>query len=892
MDLKEEQSEQYWEASPSQEVPPSNQLKALFYKNATLQIRQKKTVCCQLWIPFLLVTLVGVIQVEVNKIIREDAGKVGTNKTYDVKLGIFDPSDELAWQWTCWYSTDSPDLDEAVGSLFPNMTGSGMLGRIPQYDVEAISPKLPRVVRPYFVFFDSPEIMEDDITALKKQEIAQSVQNTTEKPCPKCPVTSYEFRDLVENASYVSLDYNMMLDTQLYPFSFPSNREIGMNMIHSAFLNDIYHNVFLPLVDDSNEDIGLDPTIFSWFRKMPYVTLAPLADVASFFAIFMLPLCLSFLLPVFVYGIVLEKQEKLRSMMLMMGLQMRWYWLVNYLFNFVMYIIVCLVVVIISLAFSLRIFTQTNPLILFISLLLWGYALNSLGILVSAFFSSSRTATIVGYLLVIASVIVSNTISITSDYEKVPNPIFLFYAPFAFFRIIFVFGIYCGVGECPDFGVNYNQLPTLWGFLLLDGTIYLLLGLYLDAVLPSQWGVPRHPLFPYYAIRNMFVSEVDRVDESKEHLLNMVARDVQEEGGLVGVETDQIVHREENFIRSKFLGTKLAEEDETSQDRILRAFDSGLLAFNLQKVYDGGFRAVKGVSLAVPQGECFGLLGPNGAGKTTTISMLTGLFPPTDGRARIGGYELSTELFKVHRVMGVCPQFDILWGSLTVRETILFYSRLKGIDSKHEKEHVEKSLLDVGLQNLADRQVKNLSGGQRRRVSLAVSLCGNARVVFLDEPTTGLDPVTRRDLWNVLLEMKRENRALILTTHSMEEADVLCDRIGIMALGEMKCLGTSLQLKNKYGSGYMFSIQYSPDQERAALDFLHARFPHAQQRDSFPGHLVYNLPSGTFRVSELFEVMISESPKHGIVDWGLTQATLEDVFLKIADNDSGPPADD
>ena len=145
---------------------------------------------------------------------------------------------------------------------------------------------------------------------------------------------------------------------------------------------------------------------------------------------------------------------------------------------------------------------------------------------------------------------------------------------------------------------------------------------------------------------------------------------------------------------------------------------------------------MRNLTFAITKGECFGLLGPNGAGKTTTISILTGLFPPTSGTARVGGFDIAEDIDLVHRVMGVCPQFDTLWMDLTCEETLLFYARLKGVAAKDENAHVVESLTQVGLQDTPKRLVKDLSGGMRRRLSVAVALVGDPRIVFLDEPTT------------------------------------------------------------------------------------------------------------------------------------------------------------
>jgi len=208
--------------------------------------------------------------------------------------------------------------------------------------------------------------------------------------------------------------------------------------------------------------------------------------------------------------------------------------------------------------------------------------------------------------------------------------------------------------------------------------------------------------------------------------------------------------------------------------------------------------ALNNFSLCLLKGECFGLLGPNGAGKTTLISILTGLYSPTDGYAWVSGYDIRNEIDYVHRNMGVCPQHDILWDDLTCIDHLLFYARLKGIDSKNEMAHVNKILQDVGLSDSATKMAKQLSGGMKRRLSIGISLVGDSPILFLDEPTTGLDPETRRYLWTTIQNAKA-GRCIILTTHSMEEADVLSTKIAIMSNGSLKCIGDQMHLKNKFG---------------------------------------------------------------------------------------------
>jgi ABC-type multidrug transport system ATPase subunit len=181
--------------------------------------------------------------------------------------------------------------------------------------------------------------------------------------------------------------------------------------------------------------------------------------------------------------------------------------------------------------------------------------------------------------------------------------------------------------------------------------------------------------------------------------------------------------------------------------------------------------------------------------------MLTGLYPANGGNAWVAGFDIKTRLDQVQLQMGVCPQFDILWKDLTVKEHLLFYARLKGISPETEEAMVEKAITEVKLERFANFKTKQLSGGMRRRLSVAISLVGEPKIVFLDEPSTGLDPENRRQLWDILGEA-RGKRAIILTTHSMEEADVLCNRIGIVTDGVLRCVGKQIRLKTLYGGGY------------------------------------------------------------------------------------------
>ncbi|NXM65532.1 ABCA1 protein, partial [Serilophus lunatus] len=215
--------------------------------------------------------------------------------------------------------------------------------------------------------------------------------------------------------------------------------------------------------------------------------------------------------------------------------------------------------------------------------------------------------------------------------------------------------------------------------------------------------------------------------------------------------------------------------------------------------------AVDGLTLNFYEGQITSFLGHNGAGKTTTMSILTGLFPPTSGTAFILGKDIRSELSTIRQNLGVCPQHNVLFDLLTVEEHIWFYARLKGLPEKKVKEEMEQMAMDVGLPHKLKARTSRLSGGMQRKLSVALAFVGGSKVVILDEPTAGVDPYSRRGIWELLLKY-RQGRTIILSTHHMDEADILGDRIAIISHGKLCCVGSSLFLKNHLGTGYYLTL--------------------------------------------------------------------------------------
>src|SRR6266566_7773999 len=234
----------------------------------------------------------------------------------------------------------------------------------------------------------------------------------------------------------------------------------------------------------------------------------------------------------------------------------------------------------------------------------------------------------------------------------------------------------------------------------------------------------------------------------------------------------------------------------------------------LVREFRKGPRAVDGIDLAVQTGEIYGFLGPNGAGKSTTVLMLTTLLPPTSGHATVGGFDVVRESPKVRATIGAALQEAALDMILTGREHLMLQATLQGIVAKQRKERAQTLLERVGLVEAADRRVGGYSGGMKRRLDLAMALVHEPRILFLDEPTTGLDPQSRAALWDEVARLAHdEGMTVFLTTQYLEEADVLADRVGIIDHGRIVAEGTPAQLKAEIGSP---SVEVTPVDEGAS----------------------------------------------------------------------------
>ncbi|MDY6808785.1 MAG: ATP-binding cassette domain-containing protein [Actinomycetota bacterium] len=304
--------------------------------------------------------------------------------------------------------------------------------------------------------------------------------------------------------------------------------------------------------------------------------------------------------------------------------------------------------------------------------------------------------------------------------------------------------------------------------------------------------------------------------------------------------------------------------------------DVAIEAVDLVKRF-GDFTAVDGVSFTVPQGSVLGLLGPNGAGKTTTVRMMTTLSPPTSGTARVAGYDVTEQPDMVRRSMGLTGQAATVDEILTGRENLRMIGGLYGIGRKDLTRRSEQLLEQFSLNDAGDKQVKSYSGGMRRRLDLAVSLLAAPPVLFLDEPTTGLDPRSRTELWDVLRDLVREGTTLLLTTQYLEEADHLADKIVVIDKGAIIAEGTSLQLKEQAGAASLVLTVSDPADIPAAEALLRKT-----GGEVFIDEGTRKLTTAADGLADLTRV-VGWFDESGIAvdDLGLARPSLDDVFLSL-----------
>ncbi|KAJ4769649.1 Abc transporter a family member 7 [Rhynchospora pubera] len=680
-------------------------------------------------------------------------------------------------------------------------------------------------------------------------------------------LTAYDFLDTSETGFNIDIWYNSTYSNNT------GYVEIALQRVPRSL--NAASNAFLKFLKGSGVSIE-----FEFVKETPKVGTKTRLDLSALVGVLFFTWVTLLLFPVILNYLVYEKQQKLKIMMKMHGLNDGPYWLISYLYFLLLSAVYMICFVIFGSLIGLNFFRLNDYSIQAVFFFLYINLQIAFAFLVACFFSNVKTATVIGYIYVYGSGLLGAfLLRFFVEDPSFPRGwiIVMELVPgFALYRGLYEFGQYSFSGSSmgtkgmkwSDLSSSENGMRNVMIIMVLEWLVLLPLAFYLDQVSSLGGGIRKDPLF--------FFKFLKRKKLSKSGSLQLTPSFNRQGSAKVVIDVD----KKPDVTQERELVENLVLEETSSSYAVI--------SDNLRKVYPGrdgnpDKLAVKGLSLALPQGQCFGMLGPNGAGKTSFIHMMIGLIKPTSGTAYVQGMDIRTDMDGIYTNMGVCPQHDLLWETLTGREHLLFYGRLKNLKGNILTQAVEESLRSVNLfyGGVGDKQARTYSGGMKRRLSVAISLIGDPKVVYMDEPSTGLDPASRNNLWNVVKRAK-EGRAIILTTHSMEEAEVLCDRLGIFVDGSFQCLGNPKELKARYGGSYVFTMTTAVEQEEEVESLVRHLSPNANKIYHISGTQKFEIPKQEVRISEVFHAVEKAKSRFTIYAWGLADTTLEDVFIKVA----------
>lgn len=605
-------------------------------------------------------------------------------------------------------------------------------------------------------------------------------------------------------------------------------------------------------------------------------------------------------------SLVTEKELKLRQAMTMMGLYDSAYWFSWLTWEGIIILLSSLFMVLFGMMFQFDFFLHNSFAVVFLLFFLFQLNMISFAFMLSTFISKSSSSTTVGFSIFIVGFLTQLVTAFGFPYsDNISNTYRIIWSLFPPNLLAQALQLLADATSTPqDDGISWRRraqcapndeeciitINDIYIWLVATFFIWFILAVYFDNIIPNSSGV-RKSVF-YFLKPGYWIGRGD----------NKV-----EEGGICSCTNsippvehitpdDEDVLEEENIVKQQ-TAEGLVDENVAVQIRGLAKIYPGTTKVGCCRCKrTSPYHAIKGLWVNFAKNQLFCLLGPNGAGKTTAINCLTGITPVTHGDALIYGYSIrsSTGMSNIRKMIGVCPQFDILWDVLSGEEHLHLFASIKGLPPASIKSVAEKSLAEVKLSEAATIRAGSYSGGMKRRLSVAIALIGDPKLVILDEPTTGMDPITRRHVWDIIEDAKK-GRAIILTTHSMEEADILSDRIGIMAKGRLRCIGTSIRLKSRFGTGFIANISFSGSANGTSYNGDGDKYHHDAVKQFFKYHLDIvpkeeNKAFLTFVIphdkegllTSFFAELQDKEREFGIADIQLGLTTLEEVFLNIA----------
>ena len=627
---------------------------------------------------------------------------------------------------------------------------------------------------------------------------------------------------------------------------------------------------------DQNASInfGIMPMKYVNYKYDSFIKFVGL--VVPFFIVvaYMCPLCL------YIYRMVSEKESGAKEGMKIMGLTDSIY----YTSYFLQYLLISLFTSVINTIIFIFVYKKIPFYFFFLIFFLWAMNIFALAFFFQSFIDSTRYALILSLLLYFIMYFISMACLRTTDSKAIKICLSFFPPVTLEVGIVLLSEFDCHFKNYyPKYFTKlYTNYSLLYMYLqfIIDFFLYLFLGFYLENVVPHKYGI-RKPFYflctsDFWCGKKARKKKVKKPNEFDISTFNELKNKEQTSESNSNSSLEELYPNDPNF-----------ESEASYKNKVKK--DETLCIRNILKTFDDGKTAVDHVNLNFYKNEIFALLGHNGAGKTTLISMLTGLYEATEGNVFYDGEDIliRENMDKFRLKLGICPQHDILFEDLTIKEHLDMFSTFKGVPSELIEYEINKTLNDFQLDEIKDLTVEELSAGTKRQLSIAIALIGGSKVIFLDEPSSGMDITARRNLWEIL-KRQLEEKIIILTTHYMEEASALGSRIGIISDGKMKCIGTPLFLIEKFGK-YMSINIYKGDNaiNDDIINYLNSKTKNIQY-EVLSEEIIARIPKsnysngGNLDLSKFFNDFDNNLEGLKIQSYSVSMPTLEDVFLNIA----------
>uniref|UniRef100_A0A2C9L5H4 ABC transporter domain-containing protein n=2 Tax=Biomphalaria glabrata TaxID=6526 RepID=A0A2C9L5H4_BIOGL len=646
-------------------------------------------------------------------------------------------------------------------------------------------------------------------------------------------------------------------------------------------------------------------TVLSFFNSSASINISSLPwpqtesgilfNSGAFMAPLLVGLAFMLIIPGFAADIVQDREWKLRSQLRISGVSFNEYWASIYAADIILYLIPSVLVLIIVLAMQIDGLSSPGA----VGSLVLLFAINMPFYIVLALvlsFIFDKTESCISYLpqiLTIVAMIPFITVSLVDMIARSKAAIIIHYVACVVDPPYIMFGGFYFISRVNVIAVQSGLQVTASDYFKWDNHFIITI------ILPVI-----HFVWMYWLLRVLDIKKTGgKVKEAFPCLAKSVDSSNNINPDIIEVEDDDVklerthvenLHSFDNPTFCNTSGTSIADTKPpvAYTQRLRKVYHKRTKKANcFESAAVQSKVAVRNLSLGVNEGEVMGLLGPNGAGKTTVLGMIIAETEPTCGKVIVSGYNNRSHMLSVLEFLGYCPQHDALWESITLEEHIRCFAAIKGIDPKHLDAVIDYYVSSLKLEEHKKKRAKKLSGGTKRKLSYIMSILGSPRLVLLDEPSTGMDPQSKRFLWDTIsASFKKTERGAILTTHYMEEADALCDRVGIMVNGQLECLGSTQHLKSKYGSGYILEVKlrYNASTQVESLmdsleEHLNKLFPGLEKVERFQERAQYAIPKDDVKfLGVTFSNLEKCKETHNLEEYNFSQSTLEQVFLYFA----------